>query len=158
MRAGDVEAARRASSSALAIAAIEGNAGAYREPEGFLWQAEEFVRMEAAAVREGDFDSAGRALSGALAASDELHASDQFDYVEERVQALVRTGLAWTRAGDADIARTMFSRAVVTATDFGTGYGHVKALAGIAFALASGRWPAADDYPDPFPIHRRGPG
>ena len=139
MRAGDVEAARRAFSSALA-ATVEWN-DAYRQPEEFVrWRAEEFVRMEAAAVREGDFDSADRVLAAS-------------DHVDERVQALVRTGLAWTRAGDTDIARTMFSRAVAEATttrgsSMRLSYRRAKTLAGIAFALASGQWPAADDYPD----------
>ena len=120
MRVGDIEAARRAFSSALAAATAEENEGAY-------WQAEEFIRMGAAAAREGDSDSADR-----LAASGEMG-----------LQTLVLTGLAWTRAGDTDIARAMFSRAVATAT-------RAEALAEIAFALASGRWPAADDYPGYF--------
>ena len=139
MRAGDVEAARRAFSSALAVATPEENEGVdYREAE------ESFVRMGAAAAREGDPDSAARALSGALAASDAI------EYLDERVQMLVRTGLAWARAGNADIARAMFSRAVATATYPETAFWRAKALAEIAFALASGRWPAADDYPDYF--------
>ena len=120
MRVGDVEAARRAFSSALAAATAEENEGAY-------WQAEEFIRLGAAAAREGDSDSADR-----LAASGEMG-----------LQTLVLTGLVWTRAGDADVARAMFSRAVATAT-------RAEALAEIAFALASGRWPAADDYPGYF--------
>ena len=135
MRAGDVEAARRAFSSALAAATPEENEGVdYREAE------ESFVRMGAAAAREGDSDSAARALSGALAASDAI------EYLDERVQMLVRTGLAWTRAGNADIARAMFSRAVATATYPETAFWRAKALAEIAFALASGRWPAADGH------------
>ena len=83
--------------------------------------------MGAAAAREGDSDSADR-----LAASGEMG-----------LQTLVLTGLAWTRAGDPDVARAMFSRAVATVT-------RAEALAEIAFALASGRWPAADDYPSYF--------
>ena len=62
-------------------------------------------------------------------------------------QTLVLTGLAPTGAGGADAARAMFSRAVVAAADSGTACLRAKALAEIAFALASGRWPAAGDYP-----------
>ena len=119
MRVGDVEAARRAFSSALAVVTAEGN------------EAEEFIRMGAAAAREGDSDSGVR-----LAASGETDP-----------RTLVLAGLAWTRAGNADVARAMFSPAVATATDSGTAYLRAKALAEIAFALASGRWPAAGDYP-----------
>ena len=71
MRVGDVEAARRAFSSALAAATAEENEGAYR-------QAEEFIRMGAAAAREDDSDSADR-----LAASGEMG-----------LRTLVLTGLA----------------------------------------------------------------
>ena len=60
---------------------------------------------------------------------------------------LVRTGLAWTRAGDTDVARAMSSRAVTTVTPSETVSWRVKALAEIAFALASDRWPAAHDHP-----------
>ena len=81
-------------------------------------------------------------MSGALAASDEI------EYVNERVQVLVRTGLAWTRAGDAGIARAMFSRAVAIAVE--TADRRAEALTEIALALAAGRWPAADEYPGYF--------
>ena len=115
MRAGDVEAARRAFSSALAIADAE----------------EEFVRMAAASAREGDSGSAGRlvAAGGGMSA-----------------RALVLGGLAWVRAGDADVARTMFSPAVAAVMASGTAAGRAGELAGIAFALASGRWPGEDGY------------
>ena len=91
-----------------------------------------FVAAYTALMRAGDVDAARRAFSSVLAASGEM-----------APQALVLTGLAGTRAGDADVARAMFSRAVAKVTG-------AEALAEIAFALASGRWPAADDYPGSF--------
>ena len=127
MRVGEVEAARRAFSSALAVATAEENEDEY-------WQAEVFIRMGAAAAREGDSDSADRLVANG----------------EMAPHTLVLAGLAWTRAGDADVARAMFSHAVAAATTLETAWRRAKALAEIAFALASGRWPAADDYPGHF--------
>ena len=91
-----------------------------------------FFAAYTALMRVGDVEEARRAFSSALAAGGEMD-----------LQTLVLTGLAWTRAGGADVARAMFSRALATAT-------HAGELAGIAFALASGRWPAEDDYPGYF--------
>ena len=91
-----------------------------------------FVAAYTALVRVGDVEAARRAFSTVLAASGEMD-----------TRTLVLTGLAWTRAGDAEAARAMFSRAVAEVTG-------AEALAEIAFALASGRWPAADDYPGYF--------
>lgn len=91
-----------------------------------------YTALYTALKRAGDVEAARQAFSSALAASGGMD-----------TQALVLTGLAWTRAGDADVARALLSRAVAKVTG-------AEALAEIAFALASGRWPAADDYPGYF--------
>ena len=130
MRVDDGAAAQRAFSSALA---------ATEAIESADERAEEFIGMVEAAAREGDSDSAGRVSSRALAARD-----------ENGYQVLASMGLAGIRAGDAGIARANFSRAVAMVTAIETAYARARALADIAFVLASGRWPVADDYPGRF--------
>ena len=121
MRAGEAEEARRAFSSALAAATAEGVYG----------RAEALLRLGVAAAREGDSGSAER-----WAARDGVG-----------VRTLVLAGLAGMRAGHADAARVLLSRAVAATTSPEGGGWHVKALAEVAYALASGRWPAAERYP-----------
>ena len=98
-----------------------------------------YTALYTALMRAGEVEAARRAFSSALAASGEM-----------APQTLVLTGLAWTRAGDADVARAMFSRAVAEVAQLDMVHWRAKAFAEIAFALASGRWPAADGYPGHF--------
>ena len=124
MREGEAEEARRAFSSALAAATAE----------GVLEPAEALLSLGLAAAREGDSGSADRwAAGGGIS-----------------VRMLVLAGLAGMRAGHADTARALLSRAVAAVTSPERGDWHVKALAEVAYALAFGRWPAADRYPGSF--------
>ena len=130
MRMGDVEGARRAMSAALAAA---------NEIEDMNERAEGLTGIGIAAAREGDAGGAARAFLRAVAAAGKIQE------VDERARALVHTGLARSQAGDADGTREAFSRALATAMAIETAGRRAKVLAEIASALATGRWPEAED-------------
>ena len=135
---GDVEGARRAFAVALTAAA------------GFESAEERAVRfseMGAAALRAGDDNSATRAFSEALNAASEIKE------VNERVEIYVRTGLAQVRTGHTSGARKAFSRVVAVAGAVEPDSWRAELLAGIAFALASGKCEKRTIFSDdPFAI------
>ena len=126
LKMGDVEGARWVFNLALTAVAEFEDADAQE-------RAERFTEMGAAALRTRDGNGVTRAFSEAL------NAASKIKEVNERIEMFVRAGLAQARAKYTDGARMSFSRALAVAGVVESATRRAKLLAGIAFALASGK-------------------